>query len=120
MHDLLLMNPDDKRFDAKAIERIFESEHGFGDMRFNEPGGALIEADYIESEGRTIVELSGNRRSIALSGTSDVALRAVLILQRNLDSPLRMVDTDYSFDLILEGLSTVEELRDAIERARTS
>ena len=79
-----------------------------------------MEADYIEPEFRTMISLSGDHGTISLRGVSNASIRASLILQRRLDTPLRMVDTDYSFDLILEGLSTVEELRDAIEQSRTS
>jgi hypothetical protein len=120
MHDILLFNPDDRPFDADVIERIFQSENGFRDVRFNEPGGDVIEADFVEPEDWTIVGLSGNRNRISLSGTSDAALRAALILQRNLDTPLRIVDTDYSFDLILRDFQTTEELRAAIQNAQTS
>jgi hypothetical protein len=120
MHNILLLNPDDRPFEIAAIERIFRSEREFRDGRFNEPGGALIEAEYIEPEDRTIVRLSGTRKSISLSGTSDAALRAALILQRNLAIPLRMFDTEYSFDLILADFANVEELRTAIQTAQTS
>jgi hypothetical protein len=120
MHNFLLLNSDNQRFDVAAIERIFQSERGFRDVRFHEPGGAIIEADYIEPEDSTIVGLSGSRKSISLSGTSDAALQAALILQNNLPTPLRMADTDYSFDLILSGFSSIEELQAAIDAARSS
>jgi hypothetical protein len=120
MHNILLLNSDNRPFDVAAIERIFQSESGFRDVRFNEPGGAVIEADYIEPEDSTIVGLSGSRKSISLSGTSDATLRAALILQRRLGTPLRMFDTEYSFDLILSGFSSIEELQAAIDLARSS
>jgi hypothetical protein len=120
MQSILLFDPDDQPFEVAAIQRVFQSEPGFRDIRFNEPGGAAIEADYVEPEDWTIVGLSGSRTSISLSGTTDAALRAALILQRQLDRPLRMVDTDYSFDLILQNLPNVETLRNAMQNAQTS
>jgi hypothetical protein len=120
MHSILLFRPDDRPFDIPAVQRVFQSEPDFHNVRFDTPGGTAVEADYIQHAFRTIVGLSGDHGTISLRGVSDASLRAALILQRHLDTPLRMVDTDYSFDLILEGVSTVEELRDAIERARTS
>jgi hypothetical protein len=51
MHDLILMTGNGEAFDRKTIERIFESEGGFSDVRFNEPGGAAIEADVVVSVG---------------------------------------------------------------------
>jgi hypothetical protein len=120
MHNILLLNSDNRPFDAAAIERIFQLERGFRDVRFNEPGGAIIEADYIEPEDSTIVGLSGSRKSVSLSGTSDATLRAALILQKKLGTPLRMFDTEYSFDLILRDIPNIETLRTAIQNAQTS
>ncbi len=120
MHSILLFRPDDRRFEIAAVRHVFESEPGFHNVRFDTPGNTAVEADYIEPEFRTMISLSGDHGTISLRGVSNASLRASLILQRRLDTPLRMVDTDYSFDLILEGLSTVEELRDAIEQSRTS
>jgi hypothetical protein len=118
MHNIMLFNPDFQPFELAAIQRVFQSENGFRDVRFNEPGGAVIEADYVEPDASTIVRLSGDRRRISLSGTSDATLRAALILQRNLDMPLRIIDTAYSFDLILRDYPSIEQLRTAIANAQ--
>jgi hypothetical protein len=120
MTNLLLLYHDDRTFEISDIKRIFEANRGFSDVRLDEPGGAAIEADYVEHEDRTIVGLSRSRRSISLAGTTDAAFHAALILQRDLGTPLRLVDTGYTFDFILEGSLTVEELRAAVEDARTS
>ena len=120
MQSILLLNPDDRPFEIEAIQHVFQSEPGFRDVRFNEPGGVGIEADYVEPEDWTIVGLCGSRKSISLSGTTDAALRAALILQKNLNTPLRMVDTDYSFDLILQNIPNVETLRNAIQNSQTN
>ena len=120
MQSILLFRPDDRPFEIEALQQVFQSEPGFRDVRFNDPGGAAVEAEYIEPEFRTIVRLSGDYDTISLTGTSDAALRAALILQKNLGTPLRMVDTDYSFDLVLEGFSNVEEVRAAMEKAQSS
>ena len=118
MNNLLLMNPSGEPFDAEALGRILQSVQGFRDVRFDDPGGALVEADYVDSDGDTIVGLTNSRKGILLSGTSDVALRAALVLYQSLDKPLRMVDTGYSFDLMLEKYPDFEALRAAIEAAQ--
>lgn len=118
MQKLLLYYPDNRQFAVEPIQRIFQSENGFQSVRFNEPGGAIIEADYIEGQDSTIVGLSGNRETISLSGTSDAPLRAALILQRHLRGPLRIIDLDYSFDLALGDFTGIEELRTAIRNAQ--
>ncbi len=94
MHSILLFKPDERPFAVAVIERVFQSEPGFSDVRYNEPGGAHIEAEFVLGDDRTIARLSDNFDTISLSGTSDAALQAALILQGNLQTPLRMVDTD--------------------------
>ncbi|MGD9720777.1 MAG: hypothetical protein AB7O59_13895 [Pirellulales bacterium] len=117
MQSLLLLNFDDRPFDADVIELVFRSSGKFQDIRLNEPGGALVEADYVENGDRTTAALSASRKSIWLSGTSNAALRAALILQSHFAQSLRMVDTEYSFDFRLSEFATVEELIAAIENA---
>jgi hypothetical protein len=119
MHNILLFNADGGQFDFTTINRVFQSANGFRDVRFDEPGGRVIEADYGNPDDSTIIGLSGDLKRISLSGTSDAALRAALILQQNLAVPLRMVDTEYSFDLTFQNISDVEELRNAIDEAHT-
>ena len=62
----------------------------------------------IEGGDFTMVELSPERDTISISGITDAALRAALIVQGHLDVPLRIIDLDYSFDLSLEDFSTIE------------
>ena len=118
MQNLLVFYPDDRSFAVEAIERIFQSESGFRDVRFNEPGGALIEAIYVEDQDSTIVRLSGNRKTVSLSGQTDAALHAALILQKHLQGPIRIIDWDYAFDLVLSDFKDIEELRTAIDDAQ--
>jgi hypothetical protein len=118
MQSLLLFNSDERPFAVDAIHSIFQSESGFQDVRFNEPGGAVVEAVYVELQDWTIVRLSGNRETISLSGTTDAALRAALILQRHLLTPLRIIDSDYAFDLVLSDFSSIDALRRAIDQTQ--
>jgi hypothetical protein len=120
MTSILLIRIDEMPFDVAAVARILSTNSGFRDVRLDEPGGAAVEARYTEPEDWTIVRLSENPSRISLSGTSDAALGAALILQTHLKTPLRIFDTNYSFDLTLQNYSTVDELRAAIESAQSS
>ncbi len=120
MTNILLIQIDKMPFDVAAVAHILSTHNGFRDVRFDEPGGAAVEADYGDPEDWTIVRLSENPSQISLSGTSDAALRAALILQTHLKIPLRIFDTNYSFDLTLQNYSTVDELHAAIEAAQSS
>jgi len=68
----------------------------------------------------TIVGLDEDGETISTRGTSDAALQAALIIQRNVDMPLWIIDTEYSFDLIFQDHSSLAELQAAIDNARRS
>jgi hypothetical protein len=120
MHSLLLIAANEHDIPVDALERVFKSVGGFTNLRFDTPTGTPIEATYREGEDFTTVSLSTTRRAISVRGTSGAALGAAWIMKSQLDIPLRMVDTDYSFDLMLEGFDSLEELEAAIDKARAS
>lgn len=120
MHSLLLFDEDGREIPVSALQRIFQSVAGFQEVRYDTPIGTPIEARYIEGEDFTTVDLDEERKTISIRGTSGAALSAAWILHSYLDLSLRMVDTDYSFDLILSRFSTIEELEAAIDAARSS
>ncbi len=118
MQRLLLFNSDSRPFVVDAIRHIVQSVAGFRDGCFDESCGALIQAMYYDGEDDwTLVHLSSNGETISLSGDSDAALKAALTFQQGLPTPLRIIDLDYSFDLVLSHYKGVEELRRAMQRA---
>jgi hypothetical protein len=120
MQFLLLYKPDFSLFDASSVERVFRSNPDFRNLRFDDPGGALIECKYIEPDDWTIIRLNRDATTISLNQTWGAALRAVLLIQKGLGFPLRMVNDDYSFDLTFSDIATAEELEAAMDNARTS
>lgn len=118
MNNILLVRSDEQLFDTAAVERIFKSQPGFRDLRFNLPVGDILEAEFGGPHESTIVRLSSDQETISLTGVSDIAILAAFTLQQNLDTPLRMFDTDYSFDVVLSDFQTVEELQVAIDAAQ--
>jgi hypothetical protein len=120
MQKLLIFNPDFQPFEPKVVERAFRSCAEFTNLRLDEPCGALIECEYIEPNDRTIIRLSGDASTISMYHTWGAALRAALLIQRSLGTPLRMVNDDYTFDLTFSDILTTEELEAAMDNARTS
>ncbi len=120
MQMLLLFNSDNRPFDVERIHDIFRSESKFHEVRFNTPGGSVIEADYIDGQDSTIVRLGDDLETVSLSGQTDAALHAALIVQSHLQSPIRIIDLDYAFDLVLSHFKDIDELRSAIDNAQAS
>lgn len=120
MQFLLLLNPDDSLFDAASVKRALRSCPQFTDIRLNVPCGSLIECMYNEPDDCAIIALSKDRETIDVSNTQGAALRAVLLIQKALGRPLRMLNDDYTFDLTFSDIATVEELEAAMEKASTT
>jgi hypothetical protein len=118
MQMLLLLNSDNRPFTVEQIHEAFQSESRFHEVRFNTPGGSAIEADYVDGQDSTIVRLDDDLETVSLSGQTDAALRAALILQRHLQGQLRIIDLDYAFDLVLSDFKDIDELRTAIDNAQ--
>ncbi|MGD9720776.1 MAG: hypothetical protein AB7O59_13890 [Pirellulales bacterium] len=120
MHNLLLFDHNETPISVEALDEVFRTAAGFGRVRYNTPIGTPIEAEYAYGDDFTTVRLHSDRETISISGTSDAALRAAWAIQTQLPSRLRIVDTDYSFDLIVADFKNLEDLRSAIDRARAS
>ena len=120
MHSLLLFDVNEREIPVDALQRVFQSVAGFQQVRQNTPTGTPIEADYLEGQDFTTVRLNSKRETISIRGTSGAALNAAWILHRYLNIPLRMVDTEYSFDLILSSFTNIEQLESAIDEARAN
>ncbi len=120
MQKLLLFKPDLTPFDPMAVERAFRSCADFKDLRFDEPGGALLECQYTEPGAWSTIRLSGDASTISLSFAWGPAIRAALLIQKFLGVPLRMVTSDNSLDLTYSDISTAAELEAAMDNARRS
>lgn len=120
MHSLLLFDVNERKIPVEALERVFQSVAAFRHVRHDTPIGTPIEADFIDGDDFTTVDLDSERATISIRGTSGAALKAAWTIQGLLDMPLRMVDTDYSFDLVLQEFSNLEELAAAIEKAQSN
>jgi hypothetical protein len=117
MHSLLLFDVDDRKIPVDELKRVFQTVPGFRQLRTDSSDGVSVEANYVDGEDFTTVELDSECETISIRGTSGAALKAAWILQAHLDYPLQMVDTDYSFDVIVRDFSSLEELSAAVENA---
>lgn len=122
MTNTIIWRFDEGPFELAAIEAVFRNVEGFSGVRLDEPGGALIEAKYADREQgeQVLVRLSKGSDAISITDDSKTSFQVALIMQHHIDAPLRIVDTDYTFDLNLSDYSTFDELSVAIDEARRS
>ena len=60
------------------------------------------------------MRLSGDRETISIYGLGDTSLKIALLIQKRYPQPIIAVDSDYSFELILDKINSLEQLRQKI------
>ncbi|GGA09024.1 hypothetical protein [Okeania sp. KiyG1] len=58
--------------------------------------------------------LSSDRETISISGLGDASLKIALSIQKPYPQPIIAVDSDYSFELVLDKINSLEKLRQKI------
>jgi len=115
---LLLSVGEACRFSSDSVEHAFATDGRFQNVQRNHHGGAVVEAEFIDGDDWTRVELSDGLDVLSFSGASDAALQAALIMRQCYNGPMRLFDTNYSFDVDFNTFLTVEELRAAMDRGQ--
>jgi hypothetical protein len=118
MQKLVLYLPGMQQIALASVQSALRE--GFQNLRYDDPAGAAVEADFTVGLDSTIVRLNQNRQAISLSGSSGAAIHAALILQKRIDADFRITDLDYSFDLPLRDYVDPSELQAAIAAAQAS
>lgn len=120
MHSLMLFDSTGRKISVDALRRALSSIPQCKQIRESASSGTPLQADYAEGDDFTTIYLISSHEAISIRGTSGAALSAAWAIHAKLGIPLRMVDTDYSFDLLLDQFSTLEQLSAAIDQARAS
>jgi|GEM_PF-2572902 len=118
MQHLFLVNPDFSPFDKSQIETLLCTERRFYDVRTDLPVGGLLEAEFGRRNHWTRIVLSTDATAITLAWISTTALYVALLVRNWLGRDLRVFDTQYSFDLLLEENTTLADFDAAIDAAQ--
>jgi hypothetical protein len=119
MHFLIMFPDDERPFSFQQVHSFVESHPGFSNLRFSEPGGAVLEAEFTLGSDSMILRLSGDLNSVSLSDESASALSLAFALQKSFSRPLRLIDCNYTFDLNLKEYDGVDEIWNAIKSAHS-
>lgn len=114
MNFLLLFRVDGGTLDEGRVLMALEEMPGVSALRVRKGVGSVLECEYDLEGDATLIRLKDDLETIAISGTGEASLTAALELQRRLATALRLVDSDYTFDVELQDVGSVEELRAAI------
>lgn len=118
MHHILLFNVDHTPYEFSELEETFRAQPTFTEVAYDDRAGSILQATFNDDESSTRIRLNELKDTISITGMTDTSLRAALTIQRSLGRPLQIIDTAYSFDLLLDGTMDLEQLNQAIADAQ--
>lgn len=117
MDFLLLLRPGRAPFDEEAVFSAMRQMPGVEKADRKRRIDSLLEAHVWHRGDATIARLSEDRTSISLSGSGVAAFFAAFELGRRLGVPIRVVDSDYAIDVLIDQVASPEDLQIRYERA---
>lgn len=116
---LILYIGENEKFDKTLLVEIMAHIPGTKDLPEENLVGSIREWEFVDSgdgaarllRDRTLVRLSEDLETISIPGTGDASLKIALEIQKHYPIPIRVVDEDYSFDLVLKEMDSVAALR---------
>ena len=108
---LILYIGENEKFDKTLLVEIMAHIPGTKELPEENLVGSIREWEFVDSGDRTLVRLSEDLETISIPGTGDASLKIALELQKHYPIPIRVVDEDYSFDLMLKEMGSVAALR---------
>ena len=114
MQLLILFIGENEKFDKNKLVDIAKEIPGVENIREGEFVGSILEFEFSEKEDFTTVRLSGDRETISISGLGNASLKIALSIQKRYPKPIIAVDSDYSFELVLDKINSLNQLRQKI------
>ncbi|NEP89804.1 MAG: hypothetical protein F6K18_24885 [Okeania sp. SIO2C2] len=114
MQLLILFISENEQFDQNKLVDIVKNIPGIENIREGEFVGSILEFEFREGEDFTTVRLSGDRETISISGLGDASLKIALSIRKRYPQPIIAVDSDYSFELVLDKINSLDQLRQKI------
>ena len=111
MQSLLAYLGENKKFDRTKVESILENFDETSEIRKENLVNSIIEVDFSLSDDSTIIRLSEDLETVSFSGTTDASLKAVIEFNKSYNDNIRLVDLDYSFDIELASITTIDDLK---------
>jgi hypothetical protein len=109
MDFILLVQKSGGLFDREPVADALKNIEGTYNHREVGDVASLYECQYDEADDSTIVRLAKDRKAIVISGSGEASISLALRLQSILRQPLLAIDSDYSFEVPLMGISSIEE-----------
>ncbi len=104
-------------FSRTEVLRALSGIEGVRDLRAEGVVAADADCRFVNLGEATLVHLSRDLSRVSVSGLGDSSLKFAIEFQSAMPLPLRAFDLDYSFDLDLMSISSVEVFRELVDNA---
>ncbi len=111
MKTLLLFLSKNEQFYTPEIALILQEIPGTNNLKEGNFVGSILECEFSDENDFTLIRLSDDLETITISGMGNASLKISLEIQKRYPKPIRLIDSDYTFDLVLEKIGSMSELR---------
>lgn len=108
---LLLFIGEDEKFNLSQIADILSKIPNIQNFKQGDFVGSILECEFSEKTDYTIIRLSDDLETISIDGDGDASLKIALEIQKHYPQNLRLIDSNYSFDIELAKIKSVGQLR---------
>ena len=115
MNALYLIRQDDGKITFTEFVAVINNLSGTRNLKTQNVFRAAAEVDYFYEDDCTIIRLNEDEQLISISGVGKSSIHAVNEIQKRYAHPLRLFDMDYTFDVLLNDITNIEELRRKID-----
>lgn len=112
---LILYLGEKQKFDKMAIAEGLEQIEGVKPQAPSD--GSVLTYRYEYGNDFTTIKLKDDQETIIIDGSGKASLAAALGIQLVYSQEIRLIDENYSFDLVLKGISSLAELEHRISGA---
>lgn len=116
---LLLYIEDGTPFDIDLLHRTLAASEYTRDLDRSYPHYALW-CEYHYGCCIALIHASPDRRAVFVEGIDDAGLAAALTIQRGHGGPIRVLDDQNSFDLLVSEMVSLDDFRSKVEEARAA
>ncbi|HIK08794.1 MAG TPA: hypothetical protein IGS52_00760 [Oscillatoriaceae cyanobacterium M33_DOE_052] len=111
MKTLLLFIGESEKFNLSEVAEIFPKIPNIQNLKQGDFVGSILECEFFDKNDYTIIRLSDDLETISIDGDGDASLKIALEIQKHYPQNLRLIDSNYSFDIELDQIKSVGQLR---------
>lgn len=112
---LMLYLGEGRKFDSQAATNVVEKLEGAKPLEPDDE--CRVTYRYESGDDFTTIRFKKDQETIVIDGSGEASLAAAVHIQSGYPDDIHLIDEGYSFDLVLRGIASAEELAQRIRDA---